>query len=339
MIRPQQPPHRVASRASRRVGIGCAAVVVLALAGIVAAAVLGWPRVVDLLAGRGAPLPIVIEDHTSPEQVAALRAGADEQLGGYAWVDKEAGIARIPIDRAMAMIAERGLPAGLPPTATPAPAASPEPAETVDLANVTYVEDILPIFEERCSECHSGEDPEEQLELTRYRSALAGSQNGPVIVPGDPENSYLVEQVVSGRMPKDRDPLPEHEIDLIIAWIEQGAPDGEANAPEETGAEQEPAASVDLANVSYQNDVLPIFEAHCSECHSGEEPEEQLELTRYRSAIAGSQNGPVIVPGDPEHSFLVDQIVSGRMPKRGDPLSQQEIDVIIAWIEQGALDN
>jgi len=51
----------------------------------------------------------------------ALRAAEDEVLTSYGWVSKEAGIARIPIDRAMQLVLERGLPVSKPaPTAAPA---------------------------------------------------------------------------------------------------------------------------------------------------------------------------------------------------------------------------
>jgi hypothetical protein len=39
-----------------------------------------------------------------------VRARGKELLGGFGWVDRDAGIARIPIDRAMAVLAERGWP-------------------------------------------------------------------------------------------------------------------------------------------------------------------------------------------------------------------------------------
>lgn len=52
--------------------------------------------------------------------MAELRRAEDRVLNGYAWVDEEAGIARIPIDRAMAIVAEKGLPPAAP---TPAPGA------------------------------------------------------------------------------------------------------------------------------------------------------------------------------------------------------------------------
>jgi len=52
-------------------------------------------------------------------------------LERYAWVDKQNGIAQIPIERAIELVAEHGLPA-LPPVPAPAPApgasASPEDA-------------------------------------------------------------------------------------------------------------------------------------------------------------------------------------------------------------------
>ena len=40
-----------------------------------------------------------------------LRQGEMEKLSSYGWVDKEGGIARLPIDRAMEVMLERGFPA------------------------------------------------------------------------------------------------------------------------------------------------------------------------------------------------------------------------------------
>jgi len=50
------------------------------------------------------------------EDMATVRKETNEKVNGYGWVDKQAGIAHIPIDRAKDMIAEKGLPAL--PTAT-----------------------------------------------------------------------------------------------------------------------------------------------------------------------------------------------------------------------------
>ncbi len=53
---------------------------------------------------------------------------------------------------------------------------------------------------------------------------MAGSMNGPVIEPGNVENSYLIEQIVTGKMPKKEPRLLPAEIRLITAWVEAGAP-------------------------------------------------------------------------------------------------------------------
>ena len=39
-----------------------------------------------------------------------LRASEEEKLNTYGWIDRQHGVARIPIERAMDLIAERGLP-------------------------------------------------------------------------------------------------------------------------------------------------------------------------------------------------------------------------------------
>jgi hypothetical protein len=57
-----------------------------------------------------------------------------------------------------------------------------------------------------------------------HETLMKGSWNGTVIEPGDAEESYLVELIVSGEMPKKGPRLLPAEIEAIIAWIEAGAP-------------------------------------------------------------------------------------------------------------------
>lgn len=44
------------------------------------------------------------------KDVYLLRRGQNERLDSYGWVDKESGVVHIPIDRAMELSLERGLP-------------------------------------------------------------------------------------------------------------------------------------------------------------------------------------------------------------------------------------
>ena len=48
---------------------------------------------------------------TSPSlDLRAIRAAEEEALNSYGWVDKQNGVVRMPIERAMELLAQRGLP-------------------------------------------------------------------------------------------------------------------------------------------------------------------------------------------------------------------------------------
>lgn len=97
-------------------------------------------------------------------------------------------------------------------------------------ADVSFSEDIMPIFEATCLECHGAADSEgeivleAQLDLRTWEAVMAGSEFGSVIEPGNPEESYLLESVEMGDMPEDGDPLSPEQVDLIRQWIIAGAP-------------------------------------------------------------------------------------------------------------------
>ena len=102
-----------------------------------------------------------------------------------------------------------------------------------------------------------------------------------------------------------------------------------------TAAATEPAT----AAVSFVNDVLPIFENRCIKCHGGEKTNEGLDLKTYDSLMTGSKNGTVLTPGDANDSFIVKQVVEGKMPKRGPKLTPAQIQILMDWVNAGALNN
>jgi hypothetical protein len=55
--------------------------------------------------------------------------------------------------------------------------------------------------------------------------------------------------------------------------------------------------------------------------------------------MAGSRNGSVVEPGNANNSLLVQLIEEGKMPDRGDPVTADELQLIIDWVNQGALNN
>ena len=123
-------------------------------------------------------------------------------------------------------------------------------------------------------------------------------------------------------------------------------PTDTAVPPTETPTEvptEEPTAeptSSNAATISFTNDVNQILQSRCVICHGGSRgTEEGLNLTSYESLIAGSDNGPVIIPGDAEASLLVELITKQEMPKRGPKLTPPQIQLITDWVTQGALNN
>jgi hypothetical protein len=113
--------------------------------------------------------------------------------------------------------------AALLPTATPI-------AQAPDGPQVGYIEDIQPIFERSCSSCHSAAARIMGLQTTTYRSLMAGSDNGAVVSPGDPEGSKLWEMVSTGKMPLTG-PLPPAEQQIVYEWIKEGAAERRAPKP------------------------------------------------------------------------------------------------------------
>lgn len=94
-----------------------------------------------------------------------------------------------------------------------------------------------------------------------------------------------------------------------------------------------------VTSVSFVNNVLPIFENSCTKCHGVEQIKEGLDLRTYETLMAGSFNGTVVTPGNAKDSFLVQQLLKGEMPKRGPKLTLAQIQIIIDWINAGALNN
>ncbi len=106
---------------------------------------------------------------------------------------------------------------------------------------------IRPVLVEHCYECHSerSDNPQGGLRLDYRQSVLEGGESGPAVVPGEPEQSLLIEAVryESLEMPP-KGKLPEAAIDDLVRWVSMGAPDPrEGTAP--AAASSSPAEAPD----------------------------------------------------------------------------------------------
>jgi hypothetical protein len=101
-----------------------------------------------------------------------------------------------------------------------------------------------------------------------------------------------------------------------------------------------------LRKVTYADDVAPILQKHCTECHvAGAQGAEAtgLLLDSYASLMKGDQYGPVIDPGSARTSSLY-ILITGKdhltvnMPHGKAPLSAEDIETIRLWIDNGVLE-
>jgi mono/diheme cytochrome c family protein/cytochrome c553 len=107
-------------------------------------------------------------------------------------------------------------------------------------------------------------------------------------------------------------------------------------AREDTKAgEIDPKSRIDFAR-----DVRPVFQARCISCHGPEKQKGELRLDRKAAALKGGDSGLVILPGKSADSPLLNRVASGdpkdRMPPRDERLTPEQIQVLRAWIDQGA---
>ncbi|QEG43331.1 DUF1553 domain-containing protein [Roseimaritima ulvae] len=97
------------------------------------------------------------------------------------------------------------------------------------------------------------------------------------------------------------------------------------------------AACLAAAETDFQRDVLPIFQEHCIDCHGTDLAESNLSLESPLAALAGGDSGErVIVPGDAAGSYLIERVTTededSRMPPDGDPLSDEQLAHLRAWV-------
>jgi WD40 repeat protein/mono/diheme cytochrome c family protein len=93
---------------------------------------------------------------------------------------------------------------------------------------VSFFKQIRPIFQAHCQGCHQPAKPSGKYVLTSFESLTRkGESDQPAIVPGKPDDSYLVELITAedgqAEMPKGKKPLHETQVDLIKTWISEGA--------------------------------------------------------------------------------------------------------------------
>ena len=228
----------------------------------------------------------------------------------------------------------------------------PAPGEAID-----FKQHVLPIMEERCFSCHNAPydkngrtiHPKAGLRLDTYEWVMKGNLDNTVVEAGNVVDSYLHEVVTLDEeddmfMPPKGGPLSAEQIDVIKRWIEEGAKESAV------GGE---VASTDMSKgISFHDHIFPLIEERCLDCHSEPyvkngrtiHPKAGLRLDTYESIIEGNLDGTIVEKGNADESTLYAVITLDSddpeiMPPKGDPLTEEEINMFKQWIIEGAKEN
>ncbi len=112
---------------------------------------------------------------------------------------------------------------------------------------IDFAKQILPIFAAKCAGCHGADKQLGKLRLDAAEQIEAFHEDT-LLVAGKPDDSELFQRITlpaedKKRMPKEGDPLPAEEVELIRQWITEGASFGAATTPAGDAAEEEAAAA------------------------------------------------------------------------------------------------
>ena len=94
--------------------------------------------------------------------------------------------------------------------------------------------------------------------------------------------------------------------------------------------------------VSFATEILPYFAgaplANCVQCHSGGTGSGGVNLDTYANIMAGGDNGPLVVAGEPDNAtaLLVPQLEATHFD---GPDDAGFVNTLKQWIDEGALDN
>ncbi len=109
-------------------------------------------------------------------------------------------------------------------------ASAEDPAEKAPAEPVSFHRDIRPILQAHCQGCHQPAKADGDYVMTQFdRLVKGGESESAAIVPGKPDESYLIEMITPAKgeaqMPQGKPPLAAEQLELIRRWIRQGAVD------------------------------------------------------------------------------------------------------------------
>lgn len=124
-------------------------------------------------------------------------------------------------------------------------------------------------------------------------------------------------------------------VGLLLTWAPAVAFSQAPNTP--APALPPPAART----VDFAREVKPIFEASCVQCHGRGKDKGGFRLDSRETVLHGGDSGAAVLVGNSAQSLLI-ALVQGVdpdniMPRKGSRLTPEQVGVLRAWIDQGAV--
>lgn len=207
------------------------------------------------------------------------------------------------------------------PTAMPtkAPTKAAEEPAGAPSGELTWFGSIFGMMDENCAGCHGsmgGFSVETYADMMQAVSA------------GDPDGSSVVQVQQAGGHPGQ---LEEADLNLLIEWIQAGAPEGEQSGAvpevsEGSGTTNPPADTEDAAPAdanSWDGSINAMFQEKCVMCHG--------DMGGFSAeSYAGVMEA--VTSGDPDNS----KVITVQMGDHPGLFTNEQFDAVRQWIEAGA---
>ncbi|WP_075351558.1 DUF1553 domain-containing protein [Algoriphagus marinus] len=180
---------------------------------------------------------------------------------------------------------------------------------------IDFSTQIKPILNTHCITCHGGVKKNGGFSLLFEEEALGNTESGhPAIIPGNPNGSELIRRLTESdpelRMPYQKPPLSEEEIELLKTWIRQGAKWGDHWAYTPVAEPTLPlnSSTASLGNTNDPKALKPIdFYVRKKLEELNLQPSEQADISHLIRRAA------LDITGLPPTEEMIQSIQSGRI--------------------------
>ncbi|MEI9898737.1 MAG: c-type cytochrome domain-containing protein [Chthoniobacter sp.] len=111
-----------------------------------------------------------------------------------------------------------------------------------------FEKQVRPVLVEQCYKCHGPEKQKGALRMDSRAAILKGTDDGPIVVVGKPDDSELIKSIKhigDSKMPEKADKLPDTQIAALEQWVKMGMPWPDSDVP------AKPSASMEVAKTHW----------------------------------------------------------------------------------------